>query len=148
MEVSDLKTHLEIVEFSASTKAVILSNCRKYLTQYRSCYDASTHKLSIFVAQNCWIIMIEINWLFKSVFRGCTNSIAANPDCPKLSTEILGLSTGMLFSIFDLILVMGRKPESKFISQSYIDHCIPIKNIINSTIILQIFINLLKSIIF
>lgn len=26
-------------------------------------------------------------------WKGCTNSIAANPDCPKLSTEILGLST-------------------------------------------------------
>ncbi|XP_061175785.1 transcription factor E2F3-like [Saccostrea echinata] len=26
-------------------------------------------------------------------WKGCTNSIAANPDCPRLSTEILGLNT-------------------------------------------------------
>lgn len=71
--------------------------------------------------------MIEIIWVFIFVFRGCINFIVVNLDCSKLFIEILGLSIGIFFCIFDLILVMGRNFELKYI---YIDYCILLKNII------------------
>lgn len=59
--------------------------------------------------------MIEIIRVFIFVFRGCINFIVVNLDCSKLFIEILGLSIGIFFCIFNLILVMGRNFELKYI---------------------------------
>lgn len=60
---------------------------------------------------------LKINnlWVEVFVFRGCINFIVVNLDCSKLFIEILGLSIGIFFCIFDLILFMGRNFELKYI---------------------------------